>query len=76
MFTFITILDMLICINFKIFRNKDHWEMNMKYLGGVREQFKATRESCNPQFSFFKKLKVVTWLYQKNCKNKDVEFCK
>ncbi len=48
--------------------------MNMKYLGEVKEQVKATWESCNLQFIFFKKLKVVTWFYQKNCKNKDVEF--
>jgi hypothetical protein len=50
--------------------------MNMKYLREVKEQVKATWESYNLQFGFLKKLKVVTWFYQKNCKNKDVEFCK
>ncbi len=54
--------------------NKGHWKMNMKYLGEVREQVKATWESYNLQFSFFRKLKIVTWFYQKNCKNKYVEF--
>jgi hypothetical protein len=27
-----------------------------------------------PQSIFLRKLKIVTWFYQKNCKNKDVEF--
>ncbi len=76
MFAIVLIINPLICINFKIFINKGHWKMNMKYLGEVKEQVKATWESYNPQFSFKNKLKIMTWFYQKNCKVKDVEFCK